>query len=319
MNQEIAARSSAGGRQAILDRADALADTDREHLARPGRQSPRSRDRSRMGADGPGRRRTPARRVDDLRDLAALIGSHPVPVGMRIANHPIDNGHRVLQAGGTVSPGFRWYEPDRTDDPVEVLESRGRRVRWCRGAPTLPSGSPSTTWPTFSGRTTTSAGRCSSSPRARTKPCATRSSRQLTEGTTPARLRPILVRHLRRGRLSAGPFSTGRPRRPPLSHPQGGRTDSSGPGDLSDRTRRGGFSASFSSRPPFDAISLREEFRVKLNQIAGIEISTAKLALRPNIRAELLTSDVALQKLVEHFSWFIDRVQEGESSAWQDD
>ena len=41
-------------------------------------------------------------------DLAALIGSHPVPVGARIAKYPMTNGHRVLQAEGTISPGFRW-------------------------------------------------------------------------------------------------------------------------------------------------------------------------------------------------------------------
>lgn len=58
-------------------------------------------------------------------DLAALIGSHPVPVGQRVATRPVKNGHRVLQAAGTISPGFRWYEPGRTDDPFQVLGEEG--------------------------------------------------------------------------------------------------------------------------------------------------------------------------------------------------
>src|SRR5699024_545073 len=68
-------------------------------------------------------------------DLAALIGNHPVPVGARIAKHPMTNGHRVLQAEGTISPGFRWYEPDRTEDPQSVLEEEGVRFDAAGRAP----------------------------------------------------------------------------------------------------------------------------------------------------------------------------------------
>jgi alkylated DNA nucleotide flippase Atl1 len=58
-------------------------------------------------------------------DLAALIGSHPVPVGMRLATVPAINAHRVLQAEGTISPGFRWPEPGRDDDPHDLLAQEG--------------------------------------------------------------------------------------------------------------------------------------------------------------------------------------------------
>jgi alkylated DNA nucleotide flippase Atl1 len=58
-------------------------------------------------------------------DLAVLIGSHPVPVGMRLASHPAPNAHRVLQAAGTVAPNFRWLDPRRTDDPVDLLSQEG--------------------------------------------------------------------------------------------------------------------------------------------------------------------------------------------------
>lgn len=58
-------------------------------------------------------------------DLAVLIGTHAVPVGMRLGSHPAPNAHRVLQAAGTVSPGFQWLDADRTDDPLEVLRGEG--------------------------------------------------------------------------------------------------------------------------------------------------------------------------------------------------
>jgi hypothetical protein len=37
------------------------------------------------------------------------------------------NAWRVLQSGGTISPGFRWIEPGRVDDPQEALEEEGLR------------------------------------------------------------------------------------------------------------------------------------------------------------------------------------------------
>ena len=58
-------------------------------------------------------------------DVAALIGSHPVPVGERLANHVVPNAHRVLRVDGTVSSGFRWVDPSMDVDPVKLLQSEG--------------------------------------------------------------------------------------------------------------------------------------------------------------------------------------------------
>jgi hypothetical protein len=54
-----------------------------------------------------------------------LAGTHPVPVGQRLASHPVPNAHRVLQVEGTVSPNFRWLDPARTDDPQDILRQEG--------------------------------------------------------------------------------------------------------------------------------------------------------------------------------------------------
>ena len=57
-------------------------------------------------------------------DVAALIGTHPIAVGSRLANYPMPNAHRVLQADGKISPNFRWVD-GRTESPRTVLESEG--------------------------------------------------------------------------------------------------------------------------------------------------------------------------------------------------
>ncbi|MGF1654500.1 MAG: hypothetical protein ACFCUP_14410, partial [Actinomycetales bacterium] len=58
-------------------------------------------------------------------DLAELIGSHPVPVGSYLGNQPVPNAYRVLTSGGTISSGFRWPEPGRSDDPLDLLAAEG--------------------------------------------------------------------------------------------------------------------------------------------------------------------------------------------------
>ena len=67
----------------------------------------------------------PAGRWTTYGDVAAVIGTHPVPLGQRLANHPAPNAHRILSADGRVAENFRWTFPERDDDPHEVLVSEG--------------------------------------------------------------------------------------------------------------------------------------------------------------------------------------------------
>ena len=63
-------------------------------------------------------------------DLATAIGSHAVPVGTHLAHcRNCDNAWRVLTAHGKVSRGFRWSDPDRTDDPADLLVTDGVLLR----------------------------------------------------------------------------------------------------------------------------------------------------------------------------------------------
>ena len=60
-------------------------------------------------------------------DLAALLGTHHVPLGTRLANHQVPNGYRVLRSDGSISPDFRWTEEGISGDPREILKSEGIR------------------------------------------------------------------------------------------------------------------------------------------------------------------------------------------------
>lgn len=70
----------------------------------------------------------PAGRWTTYGDVAAVIGTHPVAVGTMLASRVAPNAHRVLQSAGTVSPNFRWPDPDRTDDPRDILAAEGVKL-----------------------------------------------------------------------------------------------------------------------------------------------------------------------------------------------
>jgi len=78
----------------------------------------------------------PSGRWTSYSDVAEVIGSHQVAVGNRLANVIVPNAHRVLRLSGHISPDFHWPDPQRTDDPHEILKAEGVRFdEWGRAAP----------------------------------------------------------------------------------------------------------------------------------------------------------------------------------------
>ncbi|MDR6415568.1 DUF4268 domain-containing protein [Pseudarthrobacter sulfonivorans] len=69
----------------------------------------------------------PAGRWSTYGDVAIVAGTWAQPLAAIVATFPMANAWRVLQSGGTISPGFRWTEPGRDDDPRSVLEEEGLR------------------------------------------------------------------------------------------------------------------------------------------------------------------------------------------------
>lgn len=124
MNKEIAAESN-WDRSRILARADELALRARDLWPGPVAGVLLAPANELWEVMNQALAALPAGRWTTYGDVAALIGSHPVPVGNRLATYSAPNAHRVLQADGTVSPNFRWLEPERTDDPRDVLRAEG--------------------------------------------------------------------------------------------------------------------------------------------------------------------------------------------------
>ncbi|MBA2472573.1 MAG: AAA family ATPase [Pseudonocardiales bacterium] len=60
-------------------------------------------------------------------DLAALTGLSAQSVGKFLGAEKVNSAHRVLRSNGTISPDFHWPDPDRSDDPRQILESEGLR------------------------------------------------------------------------------------------------------------------------------------------------------------------------------------------------
>ncbi|OKJ59557.1 hypothetical protein AMK28_07900 [Streptomyces sp. CB02115] len=68
----------------------------------------------------------PAGRWTTYGDVAAVIGSHAVPVGTHLATcGQCPNPWRVLNAAGRVSDGFQWPDRTRTETPADVLAGEG--------------------------------------------------------------------------------------------------------------------------------------------------------------------------------------------------
>lgn len=59
-----------------------------------------------------------------------------------------------------------------------------------------------------------------------------------------------------------------------------------------------------STRPPFDDDSLRLEFLTRLNAAQGVDLSPAKIALRPGIPLAVLADDQTRGK-VKALAWFL--------------
>ncbi|GAA1675861.1 hypothetical protein GCM10010977_22010 [Citricoccus zhacaiensis] len=246
-------------------------------------------------------------------DLAALIGSHPVPVGQRVATRPLKNGHRVLQAAGTISPGFRWYETDRTDDPIQVLSEEGvqfddqnradpaQRLDVDDLARLVGADLEESTEPL-------------AVPDGGTPERRDSFLNQLTDNgadVTQAVLRVInewsglggAVRYGSAAMTSCYleyPMADGQPMAPVIIYPNAH------------------FEVVFmylQGHEPFQDPALLEELRVRINQIPGVDIPGNQPLKRPNIRLETLVHKGAVEALGDALRWFYDTMNICEKKA----
>ncbi|MEU8072326.1 DUF262 domain-containing protein [Micromonospora sp. NPDC048169] len=239
-------------------------------------------------------------------DLAALIGSHPVSVGARLANHRAPNAHRVLQAEGVVAPNFRWLDEGRNDDPRDLLRDEGVEFdKYGRASQAQRIGVEELAQ--LAGLPQQDASDQLLRPRSRrNNSLDDRFLEQLTD------LQDAQVAHGTVAVLEAWVGMGGQ-----LFYGTGGETscflmarDKAHPlGNIWPSTiyPSGKFEIVFqylTIRTPFDDITLREQFRQRLNELPGVKIAAAKLALRPGFSLDVLADAAARETLVEHLRWF---------------
>ena len=237
-------------------------------------------------------------------DLAALIGTHPIAAGQRLASYPMPNAHRVLQADGRISANFRW--PDgRTDSPRALLESEGvvfddhdradpqqrldvEDLAQLAGITMdeLPEELPALPFlhqdlPLF--------------------------TEQLAAHQTTATVNAIVLIIDAWARLG-GTLWIGRGSERSC-YLMARETPSTPPRALWPVVfyPTGKCEVVFqymAVRPPFDDVELRREFLNRLNKIPGVDLPEAKLELRPGFPLELLTDAASREVFIDALTWF---------------
>lgn len=237
-------------------------------------------------------------------DLAALIGSHQVPVGQRVANHEMPNAHRIRKSSGAVPPGFRWNDADRNENPTEMLRQEGvlvdeqgcadqsRRMRVEELATLvgldpaeLPDAVPDLGEDDGSGH---------------------RFIEQLYAAQEPAAADAVMS-VLSQWRATGGVLAYGSAEETSVFLMVDEREVHHGGIWPAAIYPSGKFEVVFQwmqYRPPFDDVAVREELRQRLNAIPGVDLPAVKLAMRPGFEVALLADDLASERLLQALSWF---------------
>lgn len=238
-------------------------------------------------------------------DLAEVIGSHAVAIGVYLSTKPAPNAWRVLTIDGRSSKQFRWLEPGRSGSQRAALEAEGvifdelgrasenQRFRAADLAHLLGFDIPDDRPPTVVDDIDAEA--------------YARFVQQLVaaqDAETVAGVCAVVAAWRELGGVAvlgtASETTCFTVRRPPY-------LDASGIWPLAIYPQYGGAEVVFqhlSRRPPFDDPALRRELFDRLNAIDGIDLPEAKLALRPSFRLDVLADKQAVQDLTAVLEWF---------------
>ncbi|RKR90541.1 6-O-methylguanine DNA methyltransferase-like protein [Micromonospora pisi] len=304
LNRDIAEQKR-WGRPEIYARADALAEQIIVHWPGPTEEAG-SRSEVPWDVMNKALAALPAGSWTAYGDVAALIGSHPVSVGARLASQTAPNAHRVLQAEGTVSPGFRWLDPSRTEDPRDLLRAEGVEFdKYGRASQAQRFGVEELAQ--VAGMPQQDASGQLVRPRSRRNDLL---DDRFVEQLTDLQDAQVVVGAL--AVIEAWTEMGGSP-----LYGSGGETScflmARGKdhelGSIWPATiyPSGKFEVVFqhlSIRTPFDEIALREEFRQRLSELPGVKIAAAKLALRPGFPLDVLADAKTRAALIDHLAWF---------------
>lgn len=240
-------------------------------------------------------------------DIAAVAGTHPVPLGQFLASAPIPNAYRVLQAAGTVSPGFDWGDNAHAGrDVVEVLEEEGIEfddaMRASQDQRMLVSELGEMIGLSVRSDTEPSDEEEEADRAAFINEFATRHTPSAVHGIVELlNAWEGLGGHLSFGSgqevscfLQAG-RGPNRPKNiwPLVIYPYGSVEV---------------VFQHLSTRPPFDEPELREELRMRLNEISGIDLGGDSIGKRPPFDTDILADRLARDQLVEVLTWFMSEL-----------
>jgi alkylated DNA nucleotide flippase Atl1 len=243
-------------------------------------------------------------------DLAALIGTHPVAVGQRLATTQAPNAHRVLQSDGKVSPNFTWLDQERSDDPRDLLKAEGVRFDNHGRAEEVQHIATDELALLINADVP---GPLPDPDPGQDAELRDRFLGQLAEqqgaDTTQAVLTVLNAWTANGGYLSYGLgsdtscFLLSRTK----DHPHGNiwpvAIYPSGKCEVVFQHLR--------SRPPFDDLARREELRQRMNKIEGVDLPLAKIDLRPGFDLDILLAPQARDILLETLTWFHTEARDG--------
>ena len=245
--------------------------------------------------------------------LAAIAGSHPVPVGQYVASRNQGAAWRVLKGDGSVAAGFRWSDDSRFAgmDAREVLELEG--VTFSDSGRADPSTRISAT------ELADSLGLelAISDEKALDDERGDVFEAQLAAAAGADGAHGVL-RLFDAWRELGGYVWYGRG----LSEVSAGMELGSkyGPGKkpwpFTIYPRTGTVEVVFqhmASRPPFDSEELRREFWAQLTGIPGITIPADRLLRRPSFKLSILADLTVRDQVIKALAWFADVVAERHS------
>ena len=254
-------------------------------------------------------------------DVAALIGTHAVPVGQHLASKTgLHGAYRVLTADGRIAAGFRWLDGEESGDARTRLEAEGvpfddaGRARRSHRLTTADLA-------VLMGKDVAEEAVPSQQADGEQQTAASRFETQLRDNQTTETAAGVLS-VLRFWEQQGGQLAYGRATETSC-FPLARFADTRGTRAL---WPLGIYPASgtvevvfqyLKRRPPFDDEALRREFMTRLNGIKGIELAEAKLDLRPSFPVEVFAGHS--EGICAVLEWFAHTVALAEARRMVDE
>ena len=300
MNHEIAARST-WDRNAILERADALAERIVSIWPGPNPTATNPETNAIWKALARVLAEIPAGAWTTYGDVAAVIGTHPVPLGQRVANHEAPNAHRILKADGVIADNFRWGEPDRDDDPRSVLEAEGVEFDET-GAANPAQRLTAEDLAVLAGFDTEDL-----EPVADDDGASSERHAQFLEQLfqlQPHGVASGLVVVMDAWVHLGGTLDFGRSEETSCFLITGRGTQQPWPFTIYPSGKVEVVFQHMASRPPFDDVQIRDEFRRRLNKVSEVDLPASKIELRPGFQLDVLQHPERRDAVIEALAWF---------------